>query len=365
MSDPEKPQVIVIKRITKKGGHHGGGWKIAYADFMTAMMAFFMLLWMLSMMNKFQLQGISNYFKKPMKELFLENQLHNSRIPKVITDHTEAYELAQSKQKKDGHALRKDTNIHNRKLEPDSIPQPAPSSKQDRPKTPKPQKAAMASSSAQSPTNDAGKIEGKSESSITKETEKPSATSTHPTTQQTQKDAKTNNQYSMPAAERAALEKIKSQLEASLRSQPELNKNADIINFSVVNDGLKINISSLKDKPMFSRGKTDFSSYASDIIKWVTEELNKTPRKITIIGHTDTTPYGKDAQYTNWELSADRANATRRYLIKNGMPEDKIMRVQGSGTTNLLFKKDGTHPANRRIEIIILTDDAVRRMENQ
>src|SRR3990167_8844893 len=105
MSDPEKPQIIVIKRITKKGGHHGGGWKIAYADFMTAMMAFFMLLWLLSMLNKFQLQGISNYFKKPMKDLFIDNQRHNTRIPKVATEHTENQELAPKKALKDGHSL--------------------------------------------------------------------------------------------------------------------------------------------------------------------------------------------------------------------------------------------------------------------
>lgn len=292
MSEPEKPVVIVIKRITKKNAHHGGSWKIAYADFVTAMMAFFMLMWMLSMLNKYQLQGISNYFKRPMKVLFVEH----TKIPKKITDSTEKNELAPTNYK---------------------------------------------------PENKNAPLDKKEKDSKTN------------TTQESMN--KQNNPTQTKGEEKAELEKLKKALETSLKENPEINKYKELLNFKVTEDGLKVEISSLKDKPMFSKGKTDFEKYASQIMQWLTKELNKSPRKITIIGHTDTDVYNSSQKYSNWELSADRANATRRLLIKSGMDKKRFIRVQGAGSSVLLLKNDGRNPANRRIEIIILSNEATIR----
>jgi chemotaxis protein MotB len=291
MSEPEKPVVIVIKRITKKNAHHGGSWKIAYADFVTAMMAFFMLMWMLSMLNKYQLQGISNYFKRPMKEIFVEH----TQIPKKATDSTEKSELPPTNAKpenKSGATDRKDKNA----------------------------KSLQELKDKQSPP------------------------------------------MQTKAEEKAELEKLKKTIEDSLIANPKINQYKELLNFKVTDDGLKVEINSLKNKPMFSKGKTDFEKYASQIMQWLTNELNKSQRKITIIGHTDTDVYSGSQKYSNWELSADRANATRRLLIKSGMAKKRFIRVQGAGSSVLLLKNDGRNPANRRIEIIILSNEATARL---
>lgn len=341
MSDHDNKQVIVIKRITKKGGHHGGGWKIAYADFMTAMMAFFMLLWLLSMLNKFQLQGISNYFKRPMTDLFMENQLHNSIIPKVQTEHTEKSELAPRTGRKLGHSQIKNTLIKTNKSEND---------------------AAQTNSEnigiTKSSQHNAG-IKG----IINPKKDIAQSITGGPSIDEAQKEGYPAPGKSSNETEKKELDNLKKAIEASLQHDPDLNQYQDHLNFQVTQDGLKINLYSLENQPMFTTGKTDFAHYATKIVTWLAKELNKTPRKITIIGHTDTEPYNQSStNYSNWELSADRANATRRYLLKNGLPADKVIRVQGASSENLLIKKDGSHPANRRIEIIVLSDEALKHM---
>lgn len=134
------------------------------------------------------------------------------------------------------------------------------------------------------------------------------------------------------------------------------------LNFIVTADGLKIQLHDLENKPMFSTGKADFKSYAHIILPWLSLEINKYPNQVEIIGHTDGAQYQGTA-YTNWELSADRANATRRVLISNGMDSNKIIRVIGEGDHLLLDKQNPLNPRNRRIEILILSNDAMKKVK--
>lgn len=358
MSEIEKP-VIIIKRVTKRKHTHGGSWKIAYADFVTAMMAFFMLMWMLSMLNKFQLAGISNYFKKPMKDIFLENQLHNTDVPKVPSEHTEKSELAPMKTKKDGFSKKKE-KVHstyrpkdnygpiNQKTEADGKGQTVVKSVKVQEKgTPIPTQP-----------------EAQPNQQLSQPQAQPQA---QPQTQAPpQPQPQTQTETQTKQAEKQEFENLKKVLENSLNKDPNVNKYKELLNFKITDEGLKIEITSLKNKPMFSKGDVDFEKYASNIMLWLTKELNKTtPRKITIIGHTDSDLYMNPTKYSNWELSADRANATRRLLIKAGMDRKRFIRVQGAGSSTLLIKDDGRNPANRRIEIIILSDEAANRFLNE
>ncbi len=270
--------IIIIKRIKKvHNKHHGGAWKIAYADFVTAMMTFFLLLWLLSMLNKYQLQGISEYFQRPIKTVIAQQEDPNKEIINTVTNQT-------SKKKPE-------ISVNNAAAE-----KAVPNQKQ----------------------------------------------------------------------EKAASEKIKADLEKQLQENPVINQYKNMLNFTVTSQGLKIELKDLENKPMFSSGKTDFADYASTIIDWLATAMNDYPNRVMILGHTDSKPIQGDQNYTNWELSADRANATRRELISHGMKPEKVVRIVGVADVDKLNAKiSSDDPANRRIEIVILNDDAFNKMQNE
>ncbi|MDR3476575.1 MAG: flagellar motor protein MotB [Gammaproteobacteria bacterium] len=260
MDDEHGPQPeirYVIKRIKKKSReHHGGSWKIAYADFVTAMMSFFLLMWLLSLLNKYQLDGIAEYFNHPLKDAFTRND-DSKRKDKVKTfTHTEIA------------------------------------------------------------------------------TEKPMQ----------------------------AIEAMKAKILTDLDKNPQMSQYKNLLNFEVTEDGLKIELRDLDKKSMFSQGKTDFQVQAKQILSWLSDELNHYPNRVMILGHTDAVPYDGGENYGNWELSADRANATRRTLIKAGMDDQKIIRVVGVADTALLDKSNAFDAVNRRIEIVVLTDKASKKL---
>lgn len=270
MSDAEKEapaqNITIIKKVKKKvhNKHHGGSWKIAYADFVTAMMTFFLLMWLLSMLNKSQLEGISEYFKDPHRGYTEEKpQEKPQEEPKLAVSGGEV--LEQIEKEKQG---------------------------------------------------------------------------------------------------RAESEKIKQELVTQLKENPKVSEYENALNFVVMSEGLKIELKELENQTMFSNGKTDFAKYATAILDWLGPALNKYPNRVMIIGHTDAKPYaGGLANYSNWELSSDRANATRRTLIEHGMQPEKIVRISGMADIDKLDSAaDGLDPANRRIVIIILTDEAYKKI---
>lgn len=266
--DNEQPEIrYIIKRIKKKHNqHHGGSWKIAYADFVTAMMSFFLLMWLLSLLNKYQLDGISEYFRHPLKDAFTQND--NSK--------------------------RKDlTKTFNH-------------------------------------------------------TDKPADSSTH---------AELGNEKIMQT-----LQDMRAKILKDLEKDPQMSQYKNLLNFEVSEDGLKIELRDLDKKSMFSQGKTDFAEHGKQILAWLSDELNHYPNRVMIIGHTDAVPYSGGENYGNWELSADRANATRRTLIKAGMDDQKIIRIVGVADTALYDKANAFDSINRRIEIVVLTDKASNKL---
>ncbi|MGQ3892733.1 flagellar motor protein MotB [Legionella sp. CNM-4043-24] len=313
MSSEQSP-IIVIKKIKKgKKEHHGGSWKIAYADFVTAMMAFFMLLWLLSLLNKYQLQGVSAYFQKPLSDIFVgsKNAEHYKAPPKK--------QIIQKNKAMNADAMIKATPKD--LLNEDT--KDAEKNKMDQ----------------QDKTKDNGKKDNKQDSQ-----EKHSKSQRH---------------------ELMEMQRIKKNLEIALKNNASLNQFKDNLSFEVVDDGIKVSLHDSKNNPMFSLGQANFHNYAKHIIVWLSGEFNHVPKKIIITGHTDAWQYNDKANYTNWELSTDRANAVRRLLIADGMDPAKIIRVEGAADVSLQDVQNGDSPINRRVEIIILTDEAANRIKNQ
>ncbi|MBQ5941617.1 MULTISPECIES: flagellar motor protein MotB [unclassified Massilia] len=277
---------IVVKRIKKvAGGHHGGAWKIAYADFVTAMMAFFLLMWLLGSTSKGDLEGISEFFKNPLK-VAMQGGSGSGDSSSVIkgggTDLT-----------------RRNGQVKKGDIDP------------------------------------------------------------------------TSKTYDLQAAKAALerqeavrLESLKAKIESIIEVNPLLKKYKNQLLLDITSEGLRIQIVDEKNRPMFALAKAELQPYTREILHVIGMVLNEVPNKVGLSGHTDSTPYYSEAGYSNWELSADRANASRREMVQGGLGEDKVLRVVGLASAAHLDRKDPFNPINRRISIIVMnkrTEEAVMR----
>ena len=282
--DSQRP--IIVRRIKKAAhGHHGGAWKIAYADFVTAMMAFFLLMWLLGSTTKATREGIAEYFKTPLK----------------------------------------------------------------------------VSMSGGSGAGDASSVIQGGGSDLTRTTGQVQKTSTPA-------KKKTINLEAAKAEamrkEKAKQEELKAKLDKKIDSQPILKQFKKQLLIDITAEGLRIQIVDEKNRPMFNIGSAVLQPYAKEILGEIAKVLNDVPNSISLSGHTDATPYsGGERGYSNWELSADRANACRRELVGGGIADGKILRVVGLSSAVMFDKTDPSNPINRRISIIVMnkqTEDAVR-----
>ena len=286
--DSKKLQPIIIKRV-KKGGHaaHGGAWKIAYADFVTAMMAFFLLMWLLGSTTEGDKKGIADYFSSPLKVALLSGGSGSGDSSHVI---------------KGGG-----TDI----------------------------------------TRTGGQVK-KGDVTATKST---------------------INLAAMRAEQRAAeagkLEQIKKQMEEKLASSPKFGAIKSQIKLDMTPDGLRIQIVDDQNRPMFDSGSAIVKPYMRELLREIGAVLAEVPNHLTLEGHTDAQSFVGDRDglgYGNWELSSDRANASRRELIAGGLPSDRILRVQGLASSVLFVREDPLSPSNRRISIIVMNRDAEDRL---
>ena len=282
----KKLQPIIIKRI-KKGGHavHGGAWKIAYADFVTAMMAFFLLMWLLGSTAKGDLNGIAEYFKTPLKVAMA------------------------------GGSGSGDANT-------------------------------VLPGGGKDLTRQEGQLR-KGENDITSKRSVRAA------------------QAELEKAERARLDELKKRIETAIDSSPTLKQFKNQLLIDITSEGLRIQIVDEKNRPMFALASAQLQPYTREILREIGKTLNDVPNKISLSGHTDATPYSSGEKgYSNWELSADRANASRRELISGGMDESKVLRVVGLSSAVLLDKEDPFNPINRRISIIVMNKKAEELVQN-
>jgi chemotaxis protein MotB len=284
--DAKKLQPIIIKRV-KKAGHvaHGGAWKIAYADFVTAMMAFFLLMWLLGSTTDGDKKGISDYFQSPLKVAMQGGPgagASNSVVNGGGNDLTQSAGQAKRGEGADKNAKRS--------------------------------------------AGDQKKLET------------------------AKKDAK-------------VLAALSAKLATVISNNAKLAEFSSQIKLEITPDGLQIQIVDDQRRPMFDSGSAAVKPYMRDILREIGLALMDVDNKISLDGHTDRTAYGNAARgYSNWELSADRANASRRELAAAGMPEEKLARVVGMASSLPLLPDDPAHPSNRRISILVMTKEAEERL---
>jgi len=234
--------IIVIKKNAAHAGHHGGAWKVAYADFVTAMMALFIVLWLMSQSEQVK-KAVAGYFNDPRGTGSLMG-------------------------------------------------------------------TTLSGTGAASPS-------------------------------------------SLSDADRQRLEQMKEKLEKEIQSKKELQKLAKQIEITITPEGLRIELVEDKNGTFYQSGSARLSSSGQDLLVLLATELKTLPNDLLIEGHTDATQYSTDASYTNWELSADRANSARRLLQQNGIRSDQVTQVRGYADQLLRVKNNPYDPSNRRITILV------------
>ena len=235
--------IIIIKKKGGHGGHHGGAWKVAYADFVTAMMALFIVLWLLSSDEKVK-KAVGGYFQDPTGN----GKMSGSNMTGAGGD---------------GLSVTKDD-----------------------------------------------------------------------------------------------MSKLKDKIEQAMKQLPKFEQMKNNVKMTVTNEGLRIELTEKEGGLYFESGNGIPSEQGKDMIRMLGDQLKDLPNKLLIEGHTDAKPYADGAEYTNWELSTDRANSARRIMKAAGMKPDQVVQVRGFADQRLRDPKDPTNPANRRVTVLVQYIDA-------
>jgi chemotaxis protein MotB len=293
----KEPRPIIVKKVKKSAAaHHGGAWKVAYADFVTAMMAFFMVMWLIASVNKEQRAAILSYFKNPSMEV--------GKSPKAAPGQMGPGGASTSVINMGGAMdARRSANIISTGLGT-------------------PQESQIKADAQKAPS---------SEEEARKLTE---------------------------AADHKKLESLMEELRKAIDMSQALRPFKDQLLLDITPEGLRIQIVDAQNRPMFDLGSAKLKDYTGRILHELAPYLNSVPNRISVSGHTDTTPYVAQNGATNWDLSADRANAARRALEGGGLATEKVARVVGLSSSVLFDKDNPRSPINRRISIIVMTKQA-------
>jgi chemotaxis protein MotB len=274
-------QPIVVKRIKKAAhGHHGGSWKVAFADFVTAMMAFFLLMWLMGSTTEAQRTAIQSYFQDPTGVAGPGGPDTGARI------------------------------------------------------------GPGGASTSMIPLGGGGELRRHEGTELHEQV---------PSEQRIEQLAQEQ--------ERKRLETLMKDLEEAIAESQALKPFKDQLLLDITPEGLRIQIVDKENRPMFDIGSGELKWYTAEILQELAQFINEAPNQISISGHTDATPYVRQ-DYTNWELSTDRANAARRALVAGGMSPDKVDRVLGLASSVLFDRERPYSPVNRRISIVVLNKEA-------
>ncbi|MBC7203197.1 MAG: flagellar motor protein MotB [Pusillimonas sp.] len=273
MSDA--PRIVIRRKRGEHAAHHGGAWKIAYADYVTAMMAFFLVMWLVALIPRESLGEMAEYFRMPLMDAI-----------------------------RGGERINDSTSV---------IPGQSPSVIPN--KNPLPARPA----SQESEHRDAQRLQG-----------------------------------------------LKTQIEALIDTDPVLRQFRPQLLLDMTPEGLRIQIIDQQNRPMFQTGSAVVQPYMRTILRELGPLFNQISNAVTISGHTDAQQYARgERAYSNWELSADRANAARQELVAGGMQEGKVKRILGLSSTVNLIKDDPNAAVNRRISVVVLNQRTERRIDEE
>jgi chemotaxis protein MotB len=297
----DKKQPIIVKKVNKGGhGHHGGAWKVAMADFAIAMMAFFMVMWLLGGTTVEQKAAISAYFKNPSltegkSHVAAKGQDGPGGASTSMIQLGGTMELPKGEGQKTLEKSRSGSNDNNHSFRP-------------------------------------------------------------------RRSAPAEEQKAAFRREQTLYQSISHRIQKVLEKKA-LKKLKDQVFLDISDEGMRIQIVDKENRAMFASGSSHLRGYAEKLLIEIAGVIKHVPSKVSISGHTDASPFTGRIDYSNWELSADRANAARRTMIHAGLPEKKVARVVGLGSTVLFIKKKPKSPLNRRISIIILNSKALAQLE--
>jgi chemotaxis protein MotB len=284
MNDESRPPII-IKRVKKVvGGHHGGAWKIAYADFVTAMMAFFLLMWLLGSTAEGDRKGIAEFFQTPLRVALAGGSGSGDSSSVIQGGGEDLTRTTGQVRRADVAAERQTINLQAARAE-------------------------------------------------------------------------------MARREAEQLESLKRRFEDAIQSNEKLSQFKNQIRLEITAEGLQVTVVDEQNRAMFDTGGAALKDYTREVMRAIGALLNDVDNAISLAGHTDAVQYaGGERGYSNWELSADRANASRRELVAGGMRENKILRVVGLGSSLPLDAADPLNPMNRRISLVVLNDKTERQI---
>ena len=283
------PIIKKVKKITG-GGHHGGAWKVAYADFVTAMMAFFLLLWLLNVTTDEQKSGIADYFQPTIASL---SRSGAGGVGGGLTISKEGAKTSDNA--------------------PTVVVELAPPSFEPPP-------------------------EGQATDSQLEE-------------YKAQK-------------EQDAFEAAQIKLEAAMEESPEMQEFQENIQVDMTDEGMRIQIVDQEGGSMFKSGSAEMAASTRKVLSQIAKVIQRLPNSISIAGHTDASPFDRRG-YTNWELSTDRANASRRALVSAGVELERVVKVIGHADMEPLTPEDPFAVQNRRISIVLLREVPVLPPELQ
>lgn len=292
-NEKHKEQPIIIKKVKKGGGHghHGGAWKVAYADFVTAMMAFFIVMWILASSEEVK-EKVSEYFNNPTAFSIFSGERKAGSVPVEI-------DIGLERQSSGGSGDGEGENEGGQ--------------------------AFLLSFDDEMADSIVSKI---------------------------RHSAKMD---SVQAAERVEDigDRLKKEFDRLLTEKPEMEKILSAIKIEMTNEGLRIELIESTESLFFEIGSDKLKEEAVAILKQLSQEIGKLPNQVEIEGHTDSRAFGDNATYTNYELSADRANAARRVLMANGLWDGQLVSVTGYADKKLRNPENPFDMSNRRVSILI------------